>query len=75
MPITPRLISDSGDAALRLALEGAAIVRLADAVLAEPIRKGLLVGGVDRAHRCPRPVIPRPAQPAGKIMQVVLAWA
>jgi DNA-binding transcriptional LysR family regulator len=35
--------SCSRRAALRLALEGAGIVRLADIVVAEPIRRGLLV--------------------------------
>jgi DNA-binding transcriptional LysR family regulator len=41
--IAPRVTTDSVDAALRLALHGAGIVRLGDLILAEPIRRGLLV--------------------------------
>jgi DNA-binding transcriptional LysR family regulator len=41
--IAPRVTTDNGEAALRLALDGAGIVRLADIILAEPIRQRLLV--------------------------------
>ena len=41
--IAPRVTTDSGDVGLRLALEGGGIVRLADVIVAEPIRRGLLV--------------------------------
>ena len=37
------MTTDSGDVGLRLALEGGGIVRLADVIVAEPIRRGLLV--------------------------------
>ena len=48
--ITPRVMTDNSEAALRLALEGAGIVRLADIVVAEPIRRGLLVPLLADAH-------------------------
>jgi DNA-binding transcriptional LysR family regulator len=41
--IAPRVTTDNAEAALRLALEGAGIVRLGDIVVAEPVRRGLLV--------------------------------
>src|SRR5215472_1848015 len=37
--IAPRMTTDSGEAALRLALDGAGIVRLGDILVAEPIRR------------------------------------
>jgi DNA-binding transcriptional LysR family regulator len=43
VPVAPRVMTDSGEAALRLALEGAGIVRLSDILVGEPIRQGLLV--------------------------------
>ena len=48
--ITPRVMTDNSEAALRLALEGAGIVRLADIIVAEPIRRGLLVPLLADAH-------------------------
>jgi DNA-binding transcriptional LysR family regulator len=41
--MAPRVTTDNAEAALRLALEGAGIVRLGDIVIAEPVRRGLLV--------------------------------
>lgn len=41
--VAPRVMTDSGEAALRLSLEGAGIVRLSDILVGEPIRRGLLV--------------------------------
>jgi DNA-binding transcriptional LysR family regulator len=41
--IIPRLTSDNGDVALRLALSGTGIVRLAELLVGEPIRRGALV--------------------------------
>jgi DNA-binding transcriptional LysR family regulator len=41
--ITPRVTTDNGEAALRLALDSAGIVRLSDMMLGEPVSRGLLV--------------------------------
>jgi DNA-binding transcriptional LysR family regulator len=41
--IAPRVTTDNGETALRLALEGGGIVRLSTMMLAEPIHRGLLV--------------------------------
>src|SRR5690606_8740579 len=43
LEIAPRVTTDDAEAALRLAIEGAGIVRLADVIAAEPIRQGRLV--------------------------------
>lgn len=48
--IIPRLTSDNGDVALRLALSGAGIVRLAELLVAEPIRRGELVPLLTDVH-------------------------
>lgn len=48
--IIPRLTSDNGDVALRLALCGAGIVRLAELLVAEPIRRGELVPLLTDVH-------------------------
>jgi DNA-binding transcriptional LysR family regulator len=48
--IAPRVTTDNVDAALQLALHGAGIVRLGDVVLAEPIRRGLLVPLLTDVH-------------------------
>jgi DNA-binding transcriptional LysR family regulator len=50
LEITPRLTCDSGDVALRLALEGAGIVRLADVIVGGPIRSGRLVALLTDVH-------------------------
>jgi DNA-binding transcriptional LysR family regulator len=52
--IAPRIVTDNGDAALRLALEGAGIVRLADVIVGEPIRRGLLVPLLTDVHHVER---------------------
>jgi DNA-binding transcriptional LysR family regulator len=41
--IKPRVLTDLGEVAIRLALQGVGLVRLGDLVLADPIRQGLLV--------------------------------
>ncbi len=41
--IVPRITSDNADVALGLAIEGGGVVRLADIIVGEPIRRGLLV--------------------------------
>jgi DNA-binding transcriptional LysR family regulator len=41
--IVPRVTSDNADVALGLAIKGGGIVRLADIIVGEPIRRGLLV--------------------------------
>jgi DNA-binding transcriptional LysR family regulator len=41
--ITPRVTVADGEAALRLALEGAGIIRLSDVIVGAPIRAGQLV--------------------------------
>ncbi|SRR5712691_91233 len=48
--IAPRVTTDNAEAALRLALEGAGIVRLGDIVVGEPIRRGLLVPLLTDVH-------------------------
>jgi DNA-binding transcriptional LysR family regulator len=51
--IAPRLTTDNAEAALRLATEGAGIVRLGDVMVAEPIRRGLLVPLLSDVHHSP----------------------
>jgi DNA-binding transcriptional LysR family regulator len=51
--IAPRLTTDNAEAALRLAIEGAGIVRLSDVIVAEPIRGGLLVPLLGNVHHSP----------------------
>jgi DNA-binding transcriptional LysR family regulator len=48
--ITPRVTTDNSEAALRLAIEGAGIVRLGDIIVAEPIRRGLLTPLLTDVH-------------------------
>ncbi len=48
--IAPRVTTDNGEAALRLALEGAGIVRLSDMMVGEPVRRGLLVPLLTDVH-------------------------
>jgi DNA-binding transcriptional LysR family regulator len=48
--IMPRVTTDNGEAALRLALDGAGIARLADVIIGEPIRSGLLVPLLTDVH-------------------------
>ena len=48
--IAARVTTDNGEAALRLALNGAGIVRLSTLMLAEPIRRGLLVPLLTDVH-------------------------
>lgn len=55
--IMPRVTTDNGEAALRLALGGAGIVRLSDMMVGEPVRRGLLVPLLtDIHHTEPLPV-------------------
>jgi DNA-binding transcriptional LysR family regulator len=55
--IAPRVRTDNSEAALRLALEGAGIVRLGDLIVAEPIRRGLLTPLLtDVHHAAPVPL-------------------
>ena len=51
LEVSPRVTTDDGETALGLALAGAGIVRLCDIVLAEPIRRGLLVPLLTDFHR------------------------
>jgi DNA-binding transcriptional LysR family regulator len=53
--IAPRVTTDNAEAALRLALEGGGIVRLGDPVVAEPVRRGLLVPLLTDVHH-PEPL-------------------
>jgi len=50
LEIVPRVTTDSGEAALRLALNGAGIVRLGDVLVGDPIRRGLLVPLLTESH-------------------------
>jgi DNA-binding transcriptional LysR family regulator len=51
LEIAPRVKTDNGEAALRLALDGIGIVRLADVIVGEPIRRGLLVPLLTDIHK------------------------
>jgi DNA-binding transcriptional LysR family regulator len=62
--IIPRLTSDNGDAALRLALSGAGIVRLAELLVGEPIRRGDLVPLLTDVHHA-EPIALTPIYLAG----------
>ena len=48
--ITPRVTTDNGEAALRLALDGAGIVRLSVMMLGGPVSRGLLVPLLTDSH-------------------------
>ena len=48
------MTTDNGEAALRLALDGAGIVRLSDMMLGEPVRRGLLVPLLTDIHSSER---------------------
>jgi len=55
--VAPRVTTDNGEAALRLALDGAGIVRLSDMMLGQPVSRGLLVPLLtDTHHTEPLPV-------------------
>jgi DNA-binding transcriptional LysR family regulator len=55
--VAPRVTTDNGEAALRLALDGAGIVRLSDMMLGQPVSRGLLVPLLtDIHHTEPLPV-------------------
>jgi len=57
LEIGPRLTTDNGEVALRLALDGAGIVRLSDMMVGEPVRRDLLVPLLtDIHHTEPLPV-------------------
>jgi DNA-binding transcriptional LysR family regulator len=53
LKIAPRLTTDNAEVALRLAIEGAGIVRLGDVIVAEPIRRGLLTPLLSDVHYSP----------------------
>jgi DNA-binding transcriptional LysR family regulator len=48
--IAPRVITDSSETALRLALDGVGLARLGDVIVGEPIRRGLLVPVLTDVH-------------------------
>ena len=48
--IAPRVTTDNGEAALRLALDGAGVIRLSDMMVGGPIRQGLLVPLLTDVH-------------------------
>lgn len=48
--VRPRVSTDDAEAALRLAIEGAGIVRLSDVIVGEPIRDGRLVSLLADVH-------------------------
>jgi len=51
LKILPRVTSDNGEAALQLALDGVGIVRLADVIVGEAIRRGRLVPLLTDVHK------------------------
>jgi DNA-binding transcriptional LysR family regulator len=56
--IAPAILTDNGDAALRLAIEGAGIVRLADIIVGGPIARGQLVPLFPETHAAePLPIL------------------
>lgn len=55
--VVPRVVADNSEAALRLTLEGAGIVRLGDLIVGESIRRGLLVPLLTDIHHAePLPI-------------------
>ncbi len=48
--VRPRLTTDDAEAALRLAIEGAGIVRLSDVIVGDPLRKGELIALLTDIH-------------------------
>lgn len=48
--VRPRVLTDDAEAALRLAITGAGIVRLADVIVGEPLRNGELVAVLTDVH-------------------------
>jgi DNA-binding transcriptional LysR family regulator len=48
--VRPRVVTDDAEAALRLAIEGAGIVRLSDAIVGHPLRHGELVPLLTDVH-------------------------
>jgi len=48
--VAPRVVTDNGEVALRLALDGAGILRIGDLLVGEPIRRGLLVPLLSDVH-------------------------
>jgi DNA-binding transcriptional LysR family regulator len=51
LKIQPRVASDNGEAALQLALDGVGIVRLADVIVGQEIRRGRLVQLLADVHK------------------------
>jgi len=55
--VRPRVVTDNAEAALRLAVEGAGIVRLSDVIVGHPLREGELIALLsDRHHVEPFPL-------------------
>ncbi len=48
--VRPRVTTDDAEAALRMAIEGAGIIRLSDVIVAEPLQKGELVTLLASSH-------------------------
>jgi DNA-binding transcriptional LysR family regulator len=48
--IRPRVTTDDAEAALRLAIEGAGIVRLSDVIVGDPLRTGELTALLTDSH-------------------------
>jgi DNA-binding transcriptional LysR family regulator len=48
--VRPRVSTDDAEAALRLAIEGAGIIRLADVIVGGPLRDGELVALLTDSH-------------------------
>jgi DNA-binding transcriptional LysR family regulator len=48
--VRPRVSTDDAEAALRLAIEGAGIVRLSDVIVGSPLRDGQLVALLTDTH-------------------------
>jgi len=48
--VRPRVITDNAEAALRMAIEGAGIIRLSDVIVGDPLQKGELVPLLTASH-------------------------
>jgi DNA-binding transcriptional LysR family regulator len=52
--VRPRVVTDDAEAALRLAIEGAGIIRLSDVIVGDPLRDGELVALLADSHHVER---------------------
>ena len=63
--VSPRVFTDDAEAALRLAIAGAGIVRLSDVIVGDPLRRGELVALLTDVHHI-EPIPLSAVYPAGR---------